>query len=87
MSINVSVLGTGYVGLVTGACLAEIGHHVIDPSGPACSCGARGCWESFATGPALAGWYSHNAPASGLTAKEICRLADQGDELGQGGTP
>ena len=32
----------------------EIGHHVIDPSGPACSCGARGCWESFATGPALA---------------------------------
>ena len=29
MSINVSVLGTGYVGLVTGACLAEIGHQVV----------------------------------------------------------
>ena len=24
----------------------ELGHHVIDPSGPLCFCGARGCWES-----------------------------------------
>lgn len=28
MMMNVCVLGTGYVGLVTGACLAEIGHDV-----------------------------------------------------------
>lgn len=27
--MKVTVVGTGYVGLVTGACLAEIGHHVI----------------------------------------------------------
>jgi UDPglucose 6-dehydrogenase len=27
--MNVSVFGTGYVGLVTGACLAEVGHHVM----------------------------------------------------------
>lgn len=26
---RVTVIGTGYVGLVTGVCLAEIGHHVI----------------------------------------------------------
>ncbi|MCC5802209.1 UDP-glucose dehydrogenase family protein [Rossellomorea vietnamensis] len=27
--MNITVIGAGYVGLVTGACLAEIGHHVI----------------------------------------------------------
>ena len=28
-SMNIAMIGTGYVGLVTGACLADIGHHVI----------------------------------------------------------
>ncbi|GLS24843.1 UDP-glucose dehydrogenase family protein [Marinibactrum halimedae] len=27
--MKVTVFGTGYVGLVTGACLAEVGHHVV----------------------------------------------------------
>ena len=64
----------------------EIGHHVIDPSGPPCSCGFRGCWESLATGPAMAAWFKMNVPAdrgnrADLTAKQICQLAQQGNEL------
>ena len=27
--MNISVVGTGYVGLVSGVCLAEIGHNVV----------------------------------------------------------
>ena len=32
----------------------EFGHMVIDPSGPPCPCGRRGCWERYASGSGLA---------------------------------
>ena len=64
----------------------EIGHHLIDPSGPSCLCGLHGCWESLAAGPAMVQWaeanmlsdYPHRAH---LTAKQICGLAREGDDL------
>jgi glucokinase len=31
----------------------EAGHQLLDPSGPQCYCGARGCWEVLASGSAL----------------------------------
>jgi glucokinase len=66
----------------------EVGHQVLDPSGPECSCGFRGCWESLAAGPAMVAWISRHAPASylqpeGITAKRICELAQHGDDLAQ----
>jgi len=32
----------------------EVGHIVVDPEGPPCNCGARGCLEALASGPAIA---------------------------------
>jgi glucokinase len=31
----------------------ELGHMVIDPDGPVCACGNRGCWEAMASGRAI----------------------------------
>lgn len=64
----------------------EVGHQVIDPSGPLCSCGFRGCWESLAAGPGMVAWLEMEAPAGyphrrGLTAKRICQLAEEGDKV------
>jgi len=56
-------LGTGIGGgLVTGGTLqrgkhgfaGEFGHMVVDPDGPSCPCGRRGCWERYASGSGLA---------------------------------
>src|SRR5260370_3508537 len=74
--------------LYRGADMAhpEVGHHVIDPSGPLCTCGFRGCWESLATGPAMIAWLrTHVAPdhcyPADLTAEQVCQLARQGDAM------
>lgn len=64
----------------------EVGHHVVDASGPACTCGFHGCWEALATGPAMAAWFNSKAPAdrrleSELNAKQVFQLANEGDAL------
>lgn len=55
-------LGTGIgAGIVAGGVLqrgangfaAEAGHMVVDPNGPPCPCGRRGCWERYASGSGL----------------------------------
>jgi glucokinase len=53
----------------------ELGHHVIDPNGPRCSCGSRGCWESLACGPALA------ARGRGPNAQSVCAAAREGEPV------
>jgi glucokinase len=64
----------------------EFGHHVIDASGPVCSCGVHGCWEALAAGPAMVKWVEREGPAQyphrhGLTAGRVCELSLEGDEL------
>lgn len=58
----VVTLGTGIgAGIITGGALlhgtngfaGEPGHMVVDPDGPPCPCGKRGCWERFASGSGL----------------------------------
>ena len=68
----------------------EIGHVVVDPAGPACRCGQRGCLEMVASGPAVAGRAAEEIAAgaetslrevSPLNAKAVYDAARAGDPL------
>jgi fructokinase len=49
----------------------EWGHHRLDPAGPACYCGQRGCAEALLSGPALERAYV----AAGGTAMDAAAIA------------
>ena len=75
----------GYHGLA-----AELGHMIVDPNGPPCSCGFNGHLEAFSSGPAIvkyvlgeldAGVKSSLKRDAGMTAREVSEAAQQGDEL------
>ena len=65
----------------------EIGHMVIEPGGPLCQCGAHGCLEAMAAGPAIAR-LGEQAASSGetllhrytpVTAESVYHAAREGD--------
>jgi glucokinase len=63
----------------------HIGHVVVDPSGPFCVCGGRGCLEAIARGPALAAWAQGEGWRPGqalVTAKDLADDAAQGHPVG-----
>lgn len=92
--ISQGTLLTGFAGAA-----GELGHFPIDLHGPMCSCGHRGCFETVASGWAVASKAKaalREDAARGLhlmslvggnidkvTAKEVLTAAHQGDELSQ----
>lgn len=80
-------LGTGLAaGLVLGGRLwrgsrgvaGEIGHIPVDPAGPLCPCGQRGCLELMASGSAVARQWPTDEPKP---VRALFAAADAGDPL------
>src|ERR1039458_311760 len=57
------IVFNGHLYRGVGGAHPELGHQVIDPAGPLCSCGFRGCWACVAAGPAMVAWLDAKAPA------------------------
>lgn len=92
--------GIGGGALINGAPMrgtrglaAHFGHMMIDPAGPVCFCGNRGCWEAVGSGSALSATADQNgfedaprlfeaALAGDETAGKI--VSDYSDILGVG---
>jgi predicted NBD/HSP70 family sugar kinase len=61
-------IGTGIIAngqLVRGptGAAGEFGHFCLDPDGPACNCGSRGCWEVYASNAAAVLAYNQGVEA------------------------
>lgn len=64
----------------------EIGHTTLDRNGALCSCGSRGCVETYMSGPWLARHYQEAARAQGVEAEgvsgsDVMQRAAAGDAL------
>ncbi len=58
----------------------EPGHMVIDPTGPPCPCGRRGCWERFASGSGL-GRLAREAAEAGQADRVMALAGGTADEV------
>ena len=57
--------------------VGEFGHMVVDPNGPQCRCGRRGCWERFVCDEATWKRYDPARPYSPANFEEMLRLAKE----------
>ena len=62
----------------------EIGHNVLDPTGPECHCGKRGCTEVYVGGGALLALAGRSVPPSDEAVDALFADARLGDERALG---
>ncbi|MCW2941904.1 MAG: hypothetical protein JWN00_4889 [Actinomycetia bacterium] len=86
------VVSTGVGGgLILGGRLVDgtsgnaghIGHVVVDPNGPPCECGGRGCLEAIARGPGLVRWAQRQGwrPEAQVSGVELAEDARRGHPI------
>jgi N-acetylglucosamine repressor len=81
VGMGIVVNGQFYRGVGGGA--GEFGHTVVDPAGPRCACGKRGCLEAYVGDPALLSAAAEAArtgrlPRAAESAAELVEMADAG---------
>lgn len=79
--IGTGILVNGRLARGHSGMAGEFGHVPLDPEGPPCSCGSRGCWEVFGSNRAALGYYLESTEVSdGLNFLDLLSLAEQGDD-------
>jgi predicted NBD/HSP70 family sugar kinase len=78
--IGAGVLANGELVRGLHGMAGEFGHVPLDPKGPVCACGGRGCWEVFASNrAALRYYFESGSQFGGLSFPDLLSRADQGD--------
>jgi predicted NBD/HSP70 family sugar kinase len=78
--IGAGVLANGQLVSGKNGMAGEFGHIPLDPEGPKCACGARGCWETLASSNAALRYYAEmGRTRQTLTIHELIAKAEEGD--------
>jgi predicted NBD/HSP70 family sugar kinase len=78
--VGTCVLANGQLVVGHNGMAGEFGHVLLDPNGPRCGCGKKGCWEVFSSSGAAIRYYRELKPkASVVSFQELLNLAEEGD--------
>jgi predicted NBD/HSP70 family sugar kinase len=76
-----AILANGQIVTGLSGLAGEFGHAPVDPQGPVCGCGQRGCWEVVASSNAALRYYSELNPKSRqLNIRELLHRTEEGDQ-------
>jgi len=85
--IGAGIIADGHLIRGGNGMAGELGHFPLDPEGPQCACGKRGCWEMLASDRAAVRYYFESASRSvrsrqpDLEFRALLAMAQQGDVL------
>ncbi len=76
--VGTGILSNGQLIYGDHGMAGEFGHVTLDRNGPVCGCGARGCWEVFASSNAALRYYAESKPKTvARTFEDLLRLASE----------
>src|SRR5438874_437440 len=79
--VGVGIFSNGHLVRGLNGMAGEFGHVPLNPDGPQCGCGSRGCWEVYASNWAALRYYQESGGADCPTFKGLLSLAKSGDAL------
>jgi predicted NBD/HSP70 family sugar kinase len=79
--IGTGIFANGHLVIGQHGMAGEFGHAPLQPDGPLCACGMRGCWEMFASCRAALHYYADLSHASkALTFHQLLNAAEGGNQ-------
>ncbi len=78
--LGVGIFADGHLLHAANGMAGEFGHIPLDTNGPQCGCGARGCWEVYASNWAALRFYGATSRSGGPSFQDLLALAEGGDQ-------
>jgi len=78
--VGTAILSDGHIHSGYNGMAGEFGHISVDPNGPLCQCGQKGCWQMFASSRAPVRSFNNAKQRRVKDIYELFRLSDEGDE-------